>query len=287
MDHAEIEQGDVVDRYVLGSLPAVDAARFEEHYVGCQQCLDELELAQRMQDAARNVASEDASRTAAAQGLAVFAWLARRSRFVQLAAMAFLVLLPAAALLRQTGGRFLEESSPVPEVGSPPAFAPQAGTPIIVLRPERGGPQTAAPSLLLELPTEPRWLVFSVELEPPIGTGYRVVLSRDEEEVWRAEELEPDLSGLLNVSFHSSFLEGGDYLLVVDAATADGRSALVGRHAFRVAGADDPAPESSETSDGRPVSSSWLESRAAESSFWGSTMAPHAPRQPRGFPPAV
>ena len=235
MDHAEIEARQVVDRYLMGRLAEADAERFEEHYLGCRRCLDELGLAQRMQDAARTAASEDASRWAAVRGLAVFAWLARRGPFVQLAAIATLVLLPAAALLRPAW-QPSEQGAPIglpgASSGGAGPFAPEAGPLIIPLTPQRGGPDVSAPSLLLELPPEPRWLVFSVELEPT--ATYRVVLHRGTTEVWRAQNLEPDLAGLLNFSFHSGFFETGDYLLAVDAMAPDGGSVPVGRHAFRV-----------------------------------------------------
>ena len=44
MDHTEIEELQVVDRYLMGKLPEADAGRFEEHYLGCPRCLDELEV---------------------------------------------------------------------------------------------------------------------------------------------------------------------------------------------------------------------------------------------------
>lgn len=245
MDHAEIEARRVVDRYLMGGLADADAERFEEHYLGCRRCLDELELAQRMQDAARAVASEDASRWAAVRGLAVFAWLARRGPFVQLATIAALVLLPAAALLRPAAVRSPEQGPPAGQAEASPggavSFAPEAGTLIIPLTPQRGGPDVSAPSLLLELPREPRWLVFSIEVEPG-AAAYRVVLYRGTAEVWRAEVLEPDVSGQLNVSFHSGFFEIGDYLLAVDARAPDGGSVRVGRHAFRVGGGAPATP---------------------------------------------
>ncbi len=239
MNHAQIEERQLVDRYLMGRLPAAEVARFEEHYLGCQRCLDELEAAERMQGAARRTASEDASRLAAARGLAVVAWLARRRYALPLAAVAVavLALLPAAFLLRQPA------APGSPGAGVPDVFAPQAGTPIVLLRPERGGgPDVAAPSLQLDLPRPPRWLVFRIELEPPLASSYRLVLRHGpaSEERWRAEELEPDASGHLSVSFHSSFFEDGDYLLVADAVTPAGGTVLVGRHPFRVAGASSP-----------------------------------------------
>ena len=242
MTHAEIEERQIVDRYALGKLSEADAEEFEEHYLGCRQCLGELELAERIQAAARTVAAEDASRSVAAQGLALFAWLARRGRFVQLAVVAVLVLLPAAALMRQVATPAPGERSPV--LDPPATLAPQAGTPVIVLRPVRGGPEAEAPSLLLDLPVEPRWLVLSVELAPPLEAAYRVVLLRvdPEEEIWRIESLMPDFAGLLNVSFHTSFFEDGDYLLEVEALTPKGGSVPVGRHPFQVAGAASDGP---------------------------------------------
>ena len=148
--------------------------------------------------------------------------------------MAALVLLPGLALLRQASLRPPEGDPPV-QVARPLAD-PQPGTLIVPLRPERGGPEATAPSLQLDLPSTPRWLVFSVEAGASLDATYRMVLGRgvEESEVWRAEQLVPDASGLLNISFHSSFFEDGDYLLVVDAVTPEGGSVRVGSHAFRV-----------------------------------------------------
>lgn len=42
MTHREIEQDDVVERYLLRRLPAREEAEFEEHYLGCSQCREKL-----------------------------------------------------------------------------------------------------------------------------------------------------------------------------------------------------------------------------------------------------
>jgi len=77
MDHDYIEEHQVADRYAMGTLPAAEAERFEEHYLSCPECLDRLELAESMQRGFRRVASEDAERLATARQLAWVAWLAR------------------------------------------------------------------------------------------------------------------------------------------------------------------------------------------------------------------
>lgn len=43
MDHEYIEQFDIVDRYVMGKLPAQESERFEEHFLDCPQCIDRVQ----------------------------------------------------------------------------------------------------------------------------------------------------------------------------------------------------------------------------------------------------
>jgi hypothetical protein len=44
MDHQHIHENNVVSLYLMGKLPEEDRGQFEEHFVDCQQCLDEMEL---------------------------------------------------------------------------------------------------------------------------------------------------------------------------------------------------------------------------------------------------
>jgi hypothetical protein len=45
MEHSFIAQTDVIDRYVRGTMPAAERSEFEEHFLDCQECLEQLELA--------------------------------------------------------------------------------------------------------------------------------------------------------------------------------------------------------------------------------------------------
>ena len=47
MDHAYIESNGLVERYHRGLLPPDEEARFEEHFTGCPECTEQLELANR------------------------------------------------------------------------------------------------------------------------------------------------------------------------------------------------------------------------------------------------
>ena len=111
MNHPDIEERQVIDRYVMGTLPPDEAERFEEHYLSCPQCLDQLALAESMQRGFKRAAGQDAARLAVTRQLALFAWLSRlgRSRQAAVLAMALLVVavavLPGSLALRQLGER--------------------------------------------------------------------------------------------------------------------------------------------------------------------------------------
>jgi len=105
MDHAYIESNGLVERYHRGLLPPDEEARFEEHFVDCPQCTEQLELARGFQRGLRTMAAEDAARAVVEAG--IFAWLARRGRLARWGT-AFSVLILAAllpALWLLAGGR--------------------------------------------------------------------------------------------------------------------------------------------------------------------------------------
>ncbi|HEX6903096.1 MAG TPA: zf-HC2 domain-containing protein [Thermoanaerobaculia bacterium] len=109
MDHTYIEDRQIVDRYVLGNLPPEEAARFEEHYLSCPECLDRLDVAESMQRGFQRAAGRDMARVAAARQLALVAWLSRLGRSRQMAALLMAVLvvavLPAGLAWRKIGER--------------------------------------------------------------------------------------------------------------------------------------------------------------------------------------
>jgi hypothetical protein len=109
MDHTDVEERNIVDRYVMGKLPAAEAEGFEEHYLSCPECLYRLDLAESMQRGFKRAAGQDAERLVAARQLAVVAWLSRLGRSRQVAALAMalfvLAVLPAGLAVRQLGER--------------------------------------------------------------------------------------------------------------------------------------------------------------------------------------
>src|SRR4051812_34324247 len=59
MDHAYVDEHQVAELYLLGKLPPEEAARFEEHSMSCQECLDRLETAETLRLGLRMVAAHE------------------------------------------------------------------------------------------------------------------------------------------------------------------------------------------------------------------------------------
>lgn len=97
MDHAYIEENGLAERYYQGLLPPDEEARFEEHFVTCAPCMEQLELARGFQRGIKTMATEDAVRAAVVVQAGLFAWLARRGQLAQWG-LALAVLLLAAGL---------------------------------------------------------------------------------------------------------------------------------------------------------------------------------------------
>ena len=265
MDHSTFEERQVLERYVMGQLPSEEAARLEEHFLSCPECLEQLELTEAMARGFRRAAAQDAERLAAARQLALVAWLSRLSRGRQagLLAAAFvaLVVLPGALGLRQIGARGRELAQARSELAAAgeraaaeagalrgelaaerqaraqaeaelaAARGPVANVPILFLDAERGGPAEAEPTFRLLLPEAPGWVVIAVALESARAQSYRLAL-RDAHGrvVWQGDSLAPGALGSLTVSLPTSMLAPGDYTL---EAQSTGARAPASRFRFR------------------------------------------------------
>jgi hypothetical protein len=127
MDHRLIEEQNVAALYVAGQLPPEDEERFEGHLLECRECRERVAWAEDFKGSFQAMATEDG--TLAAAGL--LAWLARRSRWLGIAALVLLaVALPAWLLVER--GRLRRElavaraARPVPSP-STPTPSPRAG----------------------------------------------------------------------------------------------------------------------------------------------------------------
>jgi hypothetical protein len=67
MDHDYINEHGVVALYVAGRLAPEELARFEEHFVECRQCLEQIEVTGELREGLRQVAKDDAARPGVAR----------------------------------------------------------------------------------------------------------------------------------------------------------------------------------------------------------------------------
>ncbi len=281
MDHGYLEEHQVVDRYLMGKLTPEELARFEEHYLGCAECLDRLEATADLARALKRAASEDAARSIATRQLAAVAWLARLGRSRQAAVLVvgllLLLLVPSLALFRAgQAGRELRTSRAAQAAAGTRERAeraasraelareqaehakamqdlararePQPNLPILYLGAERGAEHGGEPTYRLRLPARPGWVAIAVPLDPPHYASYRVVLAAigavgagGRREIWHGDAAGSDQE-TLTLGVPSTLLAPGDHLLTLSGIAPDGRGVPAGRFTFRVLAAARPGP---------------------------------------------
>jgi hypothetical protein len=273
MNHAYIEEHQVVDRYLMGKLQPEEVGGFEEHYLSCPECLDRLDLAESLERGFKRAAGQDAARLAATRQLAVVAWLHRLSRSRQAAALLltlFVVLaVPGVLSYRELAAtRAALERERVAATSRTTAEAerlraeldashqdlarerearsrgaeqlaqalrPQANVPILFLNAERGGASGGEPTFRLHLPAAAGWIVFALAIDPPHHPGYRAVLKDARgREVWSGADLRLNEQESLSLSLPSTLLAPGDYTLAVEGLAPGRRPVPAGRFTFRV-----------------------------------------------------
>ena len=272
MDHAYIENNSLVERYHQGLLPPDEEARFEEHFVECLACMEQLELARGFQKGLKVVVAEDAARAVVSAGL--FAWLARRGRLAQWG-MALAVLavatLPAFWLLAGGQGERQEwrarldaqrrsnqelehrldesESRRIAErreleakiaQAKPPETPrgladPLVNTPVFLLsalRSDDGKPAT------IDLARAGDALALAVDVgDDPRFASYRATITKaGGGTVFRQSGLQPNALEALMITFPASFFAPGDYRLRVEGVKPDGSASEIGGYPFRVEG---------------------------------------------------
>lgn len=120
MDHAYVEEHDLVESYLAGRLSEKERDAFEAHYFACETCLERLEEAEAFREGMRQAAAEDVAQVSAARTrlglLAAFAALARWRRLALAGALLLLAALPSIWLAGRN--RALEQQLAAASVGA-------------------------------------------------------------------------------------------------------------------------------------------------------------------------
>ena len=212
MDHDFIDRNQVVERYLQGRLGDEELEAFEEHYVTCGRCLEQLETTERLRKALGGVAAEDA--VASRLGL-----LAAITRFVgsraALGLLIVLALLPSFLLLRSN--RQLEDALAA-------ARTVEVNPLLLHLSPSRS--LVAEPDAHLHLGGTAR-VVLALDLDPATRGPFEArLLGPTGRELWHGSGLDPGPGGALVLSLPVKLFEAGDHRLEV---SDPGESRLVFR----------------------------------------------------------
>jgi hypothetical protein len=212
MDHSRIEEHNLIDRYVRGTLPADESVEFEEHFVDCAACQEQIEVAKSLRLAVR----ESAAETRADSG-----W-----RWTAIAACACLGIALAASsmFLFQRQSAKSELASLRSNLDRPPA--------VFGLSLSRDASEPRS----ITIPGEPRWMVFLAEIDATRYSRYRAaVVGSRAEEIWRKDGIEANSPDSISVAIPSGALRPGTFTLVVSGAQPDGSFITVASFPLRLA----------------------------------------------------
>ena len=234
IEHPHLEEERVAERYLKGRLSADEAARFEEHYLTCQACLEELELVERFERAFKDVAREEVARSV----VSIWARLRQSHQAVlAVAAALLLVVLPGGYSLltiHRLGDELERSRTTVADLQQQRA-EPEINVPILRLSPVRSAAEQSEPVNRITLPADLQRLVLSLELEGPEFPRYRLALVNPAGQVtWQRADAERDHRGALVLILPSSLFETGDSLLRVEGLIEQEEPVPLAPFAFRV-----------------------------------------------------
>lgn len=250
MNHDEIEEGHVAQRYVAGRLSADEEARFEEHYLHCRECQERLELAQSLDRGLKQVALEELMVPAMAAGAGR---VARRRRLGArgwlLAAALAAALLPALWLAREVGrlGSALDGAEGT--IAELQRHAEAPFEPLVVpLTVSRSAAGEASPDHRVTLSSERRWVLLTLALGGAEAGEYErfgvELFGPGGERRWQRTDLtaDPHFEAVV-VALPAAGLEAGDYRLRLEGVPAAGDADFLAEYGLRVVRADpEPRP---------------------------------------------
>jgi hypothetical protein len=265
MDHGQIAEQELVERYYRRELPPDLEARFEEHFLGCGACQEQLAVERGLASGTRALALEEAARTLTTTG--ILAWLARRRLLPTLALLAILIVtVPLLWHLHQSKERAEDEAvawrqqarqAQQAQLQAEQQVEQQAEHHAEQLaaavrqreapppQPANGGGEPLTPELFLLRTVRGTEAIPQITAGPPVTlaayldpdprfTGYRVTLTNEGETRWRRGGLQPNALESLLVTFPADFLNPGTYRFYIAGELADGGVVAVEDFGFAV-----------------------------------------------------
>lgn len=243
MMHSEIENRELVERYVRNQLTPEERQAFEEHFFGCQECFEKLQDAERFNAGVRDAAGRGQLRDELQAGFAegrnpwlVWALAATACAalvFAVITAWTYLALVPrlrgerdgAAAKLqaeRQSRTRLGQETVRVEQA--------EANIPLVMLQATRTQEEPAAVSL----PPDAKHLVLWIEIGPSHYVEFRLeVFTPENHLVTSIDHLARGPYGALAASLPADQLPTGSFLIRLTGENPP-PAALAGEYKLRI-----------------------------------------------------
>jgi len=232
MEHSFIERSDVIDRYVRGRMPPAERSEFEEHFLDCQECLDQLELARSLREGIKVCAAHQPSVAAPRPRPGSFDWFSWRPAAAAAMAVLLISAIPSIILYRSlesTRSDLDRETRKADQLINAPLLPPAVYT----LSPTRG----AQAARTIRIPESPRWILLALELDTSQYHDYRAVLQDGAgQTAWSSGSLKADAPDAIGVALPSRILHPGDYVLVLEGQAANGSFASAASFPLRAVG---------------------------------------------------
>jgi hypothetical protein len=239
MEHKQIDDDNLVDRYVRGTMPVDLRTEFEEHFLDCPDCLEQLKLANSLRDGLR-LCGADLAAAAEPQRKAplrartrdLFAW-----RWWPIVAAACLILgtAPSLVFFRELGSVKNELSKDQAALSSAKKMidsVERAGIAAFVLTPVRGGAEPAR----IVLAANPSWTVLTLESDFTGFASYRATLRNDQGgTVWQRDQLQPSSPDAIGIALSPALaIAPGPYTLTLEGIAGPARYVPAATFSFSV-----------------------------------------------------
>ena len=241
MNHDDIAEQNIAERYLMGKLSPVESARFEEHFVDCPVCLDSLEATERFRAALKPLTAELAA-PATVIAWPRSAWLAAAAALMLAAGVSLFFVIRDGALrrnLEQTRIASLAWKQRYERERAASAAAPAGplvGSTFFLSITRGGDSGTSEPANLVTVPSDPHWVILALEgnLEPGFLSLRATLQDSVGKSMWQQRGLRTAPHEALSVILPSAILRPGNYTLTLEGLPADGRYQAAGRYHFRV-----------------------------------------------------
>lgn len=241
MKHQEIRDRDIVDRYLMGKLTQDEEQRFEEHYLDCPRCQEQLKQAALFRQSLKNVVDQKGLATARGDSNTRVKNPGKAPWFLAAAAV-MVALLSAGLFVKQRHAweeRFGKQQASLDALtGALTRLeAPRINPPHLVLEASRQViTEEATPPHRIALSEGDDWFDLTLKGAFQGFPEYRLHLDRASgERVWQRDGVTPNSEGKIGLSFPATlFPTDGNFALTLEARS-NGRFVHHSTFSFHIA----------------------------------------------------